>query len=198
MDDVEEEQHILLGFECGDRPSFYPLCELVYDDKEVGVSFRCLLERSNQIEPPDHEGPCDGDHLECLGQEVSLPSIVLTPFAGVHDLLGVGYYSGLIEALSKCVSDLGSRRGMVTAYPIMDIALQTLPLFDGDAALQDPGVASLVEFTLHKNKRTWHNIRAVEPPSCPSVAHHRGGSRGRASSSRPEGRALLLGSLQAP
>ena len=28
MDDVEEEQHGLLGLDHGDRPSFYPLCEL--------------------------------------------------------------------------------------------------------------------------------------------------------------------------
>ena len=41
---------------------------------------------------------------------------------------------------------------MVTADPTVDIAQQTLPLFDEDAALQDPGVASLVEFALHKNK----------------------------------------------
>ena len=41
---------------------------------------------------------------------------------------------------------------MVTADPTVDIAQQMLPLFEGDAALQDPGVASLVEFTLHKNK----------------------------------------------
>ena len=41
---------------------------------------------------------------------------------------------------------------MVTIDPTVDIAQQTLPLFDGDAALQDPDVASLVEFTLHKNK----------------------------------------------
>ena len=41
---------------------------------------------------------------------------------------------------------------MVTANPIMDIAQQKLPLFDGDAELRDPGVASFVEFTLYKNK----------------------------------------------
>ena len=150
--DVKEEQHGLLGLDYGDRPSFDSFCELVYGDNQVGVAPGHLFERPNQVEPPDREGPCDGDHLECLGQEVSLPGVVLTPFAGAYDLLGVGYYSGLIEALSKCVSDLGSRRGMVTAYPIMDIALQTLPLFDGDAALQDPGVALLIEFAPHKNK----------------------------------------------
>ena len=33
MDDVEEQQHSLLGFDYGDRPSFYPFCELVYGDK---------------------------------------------------------------------------------------------------------------------------------------------------------------------
>ena len=66
---------------------------------------------------------------------MSLPSVVLAPFAGAHDLLGVGYYNGPIEALLECVSDQGSRRDMVTAYPTMDIAQQMLPLFDGDAAL---------------------------------------------------------------
>ena len=41
---------------------------------------------------------------------------------------------------------------MVTADPTMDITQQRLPLFDGDAALQDLGVASLVELTLNKDK----------------------------------------------
>ena len=33
MDDVREEQHGLLGFDHGDRPSLYPLRELVHGDK---------------------------------------------------------------------------------------------------------------------------------------------------------------------
>jgi len=103
MDDVEEEQHSLLGFDHGDRSSFDPFCEFVYGDKQVGVAPERLFERSNQIEPPDREGPHDGDHLECLGREVSLPSVVPTPFIGAYDLLSVGYYSGLVEALSECV-----------------------------------------------------------------------------------------------
>ena len=41
---------------------------------------------------------------------------------------------------------------MVTADPTMDIAHQTLPLFNGDVALQDPGVASPVEFTIDNGK----------------------------------------------
>ena len=83
---------------------------------------------------------------------MGLPSVVLAPFVGGYDLLSVGYHGRPVEALLERVSDQGSRRGMVTADPIMDIAQQTLPLFEGDAALQDPGVASLVEFALHKNK----------------------------------------------
>ena len=49
------------------------------------------------MEPLDREGPHDGDHLECLGREVSLSSVVLAPFAGTYDLLGVGYCSGPVE-----------------------------------------------------------------------------------------------------
>ena len=67
MDDVEEEQHGLLRFDHGDRSSFDPFRKLVYGDKQVGVSLWHLFERPNQIEPPNHKGPRDGDHLECLG-----------------------------------------------------------------------------------------------------------------------------------
>ena len=47
MDDVEEEQYGLLRFDCGNRSSFYPLCELVYGDKQVRVAPGCLFEWSN-------------------------------------------------------------------------------------------------------------------------------------------------------
>ena len=40
----------------------------------------------------------------------------------------------------------------MTTDPTMDIAQQKLPLFDRDAELQDPGVASFVEVTFYKNK----------------------------------------------
>ena len=101
----------------------------------MGEAPRRLFEWSNQVEPPDREGPCDGDLLERLGREVNLPSIVLTPFTGAYNLLGVGYCGGPVEALSECISNQGSRRGMVTADPTVDITQQVLPLLDGDAAL---------------------------------------------------------------
>ena len=87
----------------------------------MGVATGCFLQRSNQIEPPDREEPHDGDHLECLGREVSLPSVVLAPFVGAYDLLSVRHYSGPVEALSECVPNQGSRRGVVTIDPTMDI-----------------------------------------------------------------------------
>ena len=53
-------------------------------------------------------------------------------------------------------------RGMVPADPTMYIAQQPLPLFDADAALQDPSVASPVELALNKDK----GLGAMrEPPS---------------------------------
>ena len=38
MDDVEEEEHCLLGFDRIDWPSLYPLGKFVYADKQVGVA----------------------------------------------------------------------------------------------------------------------------------------------------------------
>ena len=47
MDDVEEEQHGLLGLDHGDRSSLYPLCKLVYGDKQVCISPGRPLKRSD-------------------------------------------------------------------------------------------------------------------------------------------------------
>ena len=51
MDDVKEEQHGLLELDRGNRSSLYPLCKLVYCDKQVCIASRRPLERSDQIEP---------------------------------------------------------------------------------------------------------------------------------------------------
>ena len=47
MDNVKEEQLGLLGLDHGDRSSLYPLCKLIYGDKQVGVAPRCPFERSD-------------------------------------------------------------------------------------------------------------------------------------------------------
>ena len=49
-------------------------------------------------------------------------SLVLAPFVGAYDLLGVSYYSGPVEALSECVPNKGSRHSMVTTDPTVDVA----------------------------------------------------------------------------
>ena len=51
MDDVKEELHGLLGFDRGDRLSLYPLCKLVYDDKQVCIGSGPPLERSDISSP---------------------------------------------------------------------------------------------------------------------------------------------------
>ena len=51
---------------------------------------------------------------------------------------------------------------MVPTNPTMDINQQLLPLFDGDAALQDPGVASPIELALNSDKGLG---TTCEPPS---------------------------------
>ena len=42
---------------------------------------------------------------------------------------------------------------MVTADPTVDVTQQKSSLFDGDAKLQDPDVASFVEFAFYKDER---------------------------------------------
>ena len=43
MDDVKEEQHDLLKLDHEDRSSLYPLCKLVYGDKQVRIAPGALL-----------------------------------------------------------------------------------------------------------------------------------------------------------
>ena len=56
VDDVEEEQHSLLGFDCGYWSSFNPFCKLVYGDKQVGKAPGRLFEWPNQVEPQTAKG----------------------------------------------------------------------------------------------------------------------------------------------
>ena len=51
MDDVKEEQHGLLGLDRGDRSSLYPLCKLVYGDKQVRIAPERSLERFDISSP---------------------------------------------------------------------------------------------------------------------------------------------------
>jgi hypothetical protein len=52
---------------------------------------------------------------------VGLTSVVLTPFVGAHDLLGVGHRGCPVEAMLERVSDQGSRCDMMSVDPAVDI-----------------------------------------------------------------------------
>jgi hypothetical protein len=52
----------------------------------VGEALGRLSERSYHVEVPNCEGPRDGDCLQCLRREVSLPGVELTPFTAPHDV----------------------------------------------------------------------------------------------------------------
>ena len=51
MDDVKEEQHGLFGLDRGDRWSLYPLCKLVYGDKQVRIAPGALLRGLTRSSP---------------------------------------------------------------------------------------------------------------------------------------------------
>ena len=79
------------------------------------------LEGSYQVEPLDHERPHDGDRLERLGRQVSLSSIVLASFAGAYDMISVGHRGWLVKTLPECIFDQGSRCGVMSTDPTMDV-----------------------------------------------------------------------------
>ena len=86
------------------------------------------LEGPYLVEPLDYERPRDGDHLEHLGQQVSLSSVVLASFVGAYDLLGVGHRGWLVETLPECISDQGSRCGVMPTDSSLDVLEEVLPL----------------------------------------------------------------------
>ena len=63
-----------------------------------------LLQKPDEVEAPDGEGPGDGDHLQGLSREVGLPCIELATLIGLDDLCGVCHGGGLVETLSEGVS----------------------------------------------------------------------------------------------
>jgi hypothetical protein len=82
---------------------------------------------------------------------VSLTSIVLTPFAGAYYLDGVGHGGGPVETLPERVLDKGAWCCLVVANTLVDILQQSLPLLDGDAALQDSNGALLIKFLIQQD-----------------------------------------------
>ena len=87
IDYVEEEFDRLFRADVGDGLGLYPLGELVDRYEQVSEASQALFEGSNHVAAPDHEWPCDGDGLNHLCQQMSLPSIELSSITPTDDLL---------------------------------------------------------------------------------------------------------------
>jgi hypothetical protein len=75
--------------------------------------------------------------LEGVNWEVSFVGVKLAPFAGVHDLIGVGDRGGPMETLAERVAHEGAWRHVVAAHARVDIAEELAPLGNGYAPLQN-------------------------------------------------------------
>jgi len=63
VDYVGEEEESLFRADVCDGSSLDPFGELVDGYQQMGISTRCPLERTNEIEAQYCEWPSDGDHL---------------------------------------------------------------------------------------------------------------------------------------
>jgi hypothetical protein len=147
MVDVAKEEHDLVGFDLGDGPRFYPFGELVDGGKQIGVAPGRPLEGPDQMKPSNREWPCDRDGLECLGWQMGLSCIVLTPFVGAYNVHGINHRGWPVESLLESVPDEGPRRSMVSIGTAVDVLQQLSPLLGGDVVLQDLGVALFIDLS---------------------------------------------------
>jgi hypothetical protein len=115
IDDFGEEQDRFLEADVDDGSGLDPFREFVDRYEKVGKAPGRLLEWTHDVEVSYREGPHDGDRLQCLHQEVSLPGVELALFTALHDILRVGDRCGPIETLSESFPDKCLRTGMVTA-----------------------------------------------------------------------------------
>ena len=60
MNDIKEEKYGMLRFDHGNRSSFYPLCKLVYGDKQVGVAPGAFLSDPTRSSPQTMNGQVMG------------------------------------------------------------------------------------------------------------------------------------------
>jgi hypothetical protein len=70
-------------------------------------------------------------------REIGLAGVELAPFAGAHDLAGVGDRGGPVEALAERVAHESVWRRMVAAYSRVYVLEELAPLRDRYTTLQD-------------------------------------------------------------
>ena len=87
VDDVEEELDCLFRADVGDGLSLYLLGELVNRYEQVSEAAQALFEGSYHVEALGRERIGDGDGLELLWWQMSLPSVELASLTPADDLL---------------------------------------------------------------------------------------------------------------
>jgi hypothetical protein len=121
-------------------------------DEQMREAPRRFFEGTDEVQTPDCEWPGDQNRLEGLRWEMCLPSEELIAFAALHDFFGIGHRCWPVEALPKGFSDQGSRSSVVAADSSVNVLQELLALSDGDASLQNPGGATIVELTLDEGE----------------------------------------------
>jgi hypothetical protein len=76
----------------------------------------------------------------------------LVPFAGAHDLAGVGDRSGPVEALAERIAYEGVGCYVVAAHARMYVPEELAPVRDGHASLQDAGRDTLAQLAIDESK----------------------------------------------
>ena len=113
---------------------------------------QALFEGTYHVEAPDHKWPGDGDGLELLCQQMSLPSVELASLTPADDLLRLSQRSGPVKTLSKGFSDQRPWGRVVSANFGVDLEEELLPLVDGDALHEYPRWTPFVEFVTKHNE----------------------------------------------
>jgi hypothetical protein len=152
VDDVGEERHRLLCPKICDGAHLHPLRELVDSNHKVGVALGRLSQGPDDIQSPHDERPCDRDGLQDVRREIGLAGVELEPFAGAHDLAGVGDRGGPVEALAEHIAYEGAGCCVVAAHARMYIPEELVPLRDGHASLQNARHDALVHLAVNKGE----------------------------------------------
>jgi hypothetical protein len=76
----------------------------------------------------------------------------LAPFAGAHDLAGVGNRGGPVEALAERIAHEGVGCCMMAAHARMYIPEELAHLREGHASLQDAERGALVQLAVNESE----------------------------------------------
>jgi hypothetical protein len=87
-----------------------------------------------------------------MHREIGLAGVEFAPFAGAHDLAGVGDRGGPVEALEKRIAHEGAGCCVMAARARMYIPEELAPLRDGYASLQDARRGALVQLAVNESE----------------------------------------------